>query len=146
MKEGTMCFGLLRRAQFSPIKSCAAAMPAYKDIYQNPDPKRRLIRLVQPSDLVTADDITDGGDGDFTVEIAVEISPGIVLRSRLWMAVGLRGAWERSNGGDGEEKAVGPCSYAVEDLSEKSVSVDRTVELEEEEEENERCEKKSMDR
>jgi hypothetical protein len=35
MKEGTMCFGLLRRAQFSPIKSCAAAMPAYKDIYQS---------------------------------------------------------------------------------------------------------------
>uniref|UniRef100_A0A2N9ESK6 Uncharacterized protein n=1 Tax=Fagus sylvatica TaxID=28930 RepID=A0A2N9ESK6_FAGSY len=67
-----------------------------------------------------------------------------LLRSRLWMAVGLRGAWERSNGGDGEEKAVGPCSYAVEDLSEKSTSVDRTVE--EEEEENERCEKKSMDR
>uniref|UniRef100_A0A2N9F886 Uncharacterized protein n=1 Tax=Fagus sylvatica TaxID=28930 RepID=A0A2N9F886_FAGSY len=31
---------------------------------------------------------SDGGDGDFTVEIVVEISPGIVLRSRLWMAVG----------------------------------------------------------
>ena len=58
--------------------------------------------------------------------------------------VGLGGAWERSDGGDGEEKAVGPFSYAVEDLSEKSTSVDRTVE--EEEEENERCEKKSMDR
>ncbi len=41
---------------------------------------------------------------------------------------------------------MGPCSYAVEDLSEKSVNVDRTVGLEEEEEENERCEKKSMDR
>jgi hypothetical protein len=38
---------------------------------------------------------------------------------------------------------VGPFSYAVEDLLEKSTSVDRTVE--EEEEENERCEKKSMD-
>ena len=86
----------------------------------------------------------DGGDGDFTVEIAVKISPGIVLRSRLWMAMGLRGAWERSNSGDGEEKAVGPCSYAVEDLLEKSMSVDRTVE--EEEEENERCEKKSINR
>jgi hypothetical protein len=76
--------------------------------------------------------------------------PGIVLRSRLWVveAVGLGGAWERSGGGDGEEKAVAPCSYAVEDLSEKSASVDRTVtvEVEEEEEENERCEKKSMDR
>ena len=78
------------------------------------------------------------------VEIAVEISPGIVLRSRLWMAVGPTGAWERSDGGDGEEKVVGPFSYAVEDLSEKSTSVDRTVE--EEEDENERCEKKSMDR
>ncbi|GMY39146.1 protein CLT3, chloroplastic [Fagus crenata] len=105
---------------------------------------RRLTRSVQSSNLVMADDITDGGDGDFTVEIVVEISPGIVLRSRLWMAVGSRGAWERSDGGDGEEKAVGPCSYAVEDLSEKSTSVDRMVE--EEEEENERCEKKSMDR
>jgi hypothetical protein len=60
--------------------------------------------------------------------------------------VGLGGAWERSDGGDGEEKAVRPCSYAVEDLSEKSASVDRTVEVEDEEEENERCEKKSMDR
>jgi hypothetical protein len=60
--------------------------------------------------------------------------------------VGLGGAWERSDGGDGEEKAVGPCSYAVEDLSEKSASVDRTVEVEDKEEENERCEKKSMDR
>jgi hypothetical protein len=49
-------------------------------------------------------DITDSGDGDFTVEIAVEISPGILLRSRLWMAVGPRGAWEGSEGGDGEEK------------------------------------------
>ena len=68
-----------------------------------------------------------------------------MLRSRLWMAVGLRGAWERSDSGDGEEKVVGPCSYAVEDLSEKSASVDWTVEVEEEEEENERCEKKSMD-
>ena len=35
---------------------------------------------------------SDGGDGDFTVEIMVEISPGIVLRSRLWMAVGSIGA------------------------------------------------------
>ena len=86
---------------------------------------------------------SDGGDGDFMVEIAAEISPGIVLRSQLWMAVGPRKAWERSDGGDGEEKAVGPCSYVVEDLSEKSTSVDRTVE--EEEEENERCEK-TMDR
>ena len=59
--------------------------------------------------------------------------------------VGLVGAWERSDGGDGEEKMVGPCSYVVEDLSEKSASVDWTVEVEEEEEENERCEKKSMD-
>ena len=39
---------------------------------------------------------------------------------------------------------MGPCSYAVEDLLEKSMSVDRTVE--EEEEENERCEKKSINR
>uniref|UniRef100_A0A2N9GZI4 Uncharacterized protein n=1 Tax=Fagus sylvatica TaxID=28930 RepID=A0A2N9GZI4_FAGSY len=60
--------------------------------------------------------------------------------------VGLGGAWERSDGGDGEEKVVGPCSYAVEDLSEKSASVDRTIEVEDEEEENERCEKKRMDR
>uniref|UniRef100_A0A2N9FN36 Uncharacterized protein n=1 Tax=Fagus sylvatica TaxID=28930 RepID=A0A2N9FN36_FAGSY len=61
---------------------------------------------------------------------------------------GLEVRGERSGGGDGEEKAVAPCSYAVEDLSEKSASVDRTVtvEVEEEEEENERCEKKSMDR
>jgi hypothetical protein len=148
----------------------------------DPDPMRQLMRSVRSSDSVTADDIMDGGDGDFTVkiaveistgivlrlqlwmavgprgawersdggdgdfmvEIAVEISPGIVLRSQLWMAVGPKGAWERSDGGDGEEKAVGPCSYVVEDLSEKSTSVDRTVE--EEEEENERCEKKSMDR
>ena len=66
-----------------------------------------------------------------------------MLRSRLWMAVGSRRAWERSDGGDGKEKAVGPCSYAVEDLSEKSTSVDQTVEVEEEE--GERCEK-SMDR
>ena len=58
--------------------------------------------------------------------------------------MGPTGAWERSDGGDGEEKVVGPFSYAVEDLSEKSTSVDRTVEKEEEE--NERCEKKSMDR
>jgi hypothetical protein len=57
-----------------------------------------------------------------------------VLRSRLWMAVGPRRAWERLDGGDGEEKVVGPCSYAVEDLSEKSASVDWTVEVEEEEE------------
>ena len=35
---------------------------------------------------------SDGGDGDFMVEIVVEISPGIVLRSRLWMAVGSIGA------------------------------------------------------
>jgi hypothetical protein len=65
------------------------------------------------------------------------------------MAVGPRGAWERLDGGDGEGKgkAVGPCSYVVEDLSEKSASVDRMeVEVEEEEEENERCKKKSMDR
>ena len=60
--------------------------------------------------------------------------------------VGLVGAWERSDGGDGEEKMVGPCSFVVEDLSEKSASVDWTVEVEDEEEENERCEKKSMDR
>jgi hypothetical protein len=30
-----MCFGLLGRAQLSPIKSCAAAMLAYKDIDQS---------------------------------------------------------------------------------------------------------------
>ena len=56
------------------------------------------MRSIRSSDSVTANDITDGGDGDFTVEI----SPGIVLRSRLWMAVGPRGAWERSDGGDGD--------------------------------------------
>ena len=49
--------------------------------------------------------------------------------------VGLGGVWERSDVGDGEEKAVGSCSYAVEDLSEKSASVDRMVEVEDEEEE-----------
>ena len=57
-----------------------------------------MTRSIRSSDSVTADDITDGGDGDFTVEI----SPGIVLRSQLWMAVGPRGAWERSDGGDGD--------------------------------------------
>ncbi|GMY19450.1 hypothetical protein FCV25MIE_14689 [Fagus crenata] len=88
---------------------------------------------------------SDGGDGDFTIEIAIEISPGILLRSWLWMAVGSKGAWEGSDGGDGEEKVVGLCSYVVEDLSEKSTSVDRTMEEEEEEEENERCEEKSRD-
>ena len=58
--------------------------------------------------------------------------------------MGPRGAWERLDGGDGEGKAVGPCSYVVEDLSKKSASVDQMVEVEEEE--NERCKKKSMDR
>uniref|UniRef100_A0A2N9HZI7 Uncharacterized protein n=1 Tax=Fagus sylvatica TaxID=28930 RepID=A0A2N9HZI7_FAGSY len=56
--------------------------------------QRGVTRLVRSSNSVTADDITDGRDGDFTVEIAVEISLGIVLRSRLWMAVGPIGAWE----------------------------------------------------
>uniref|UniRef100_A0A2N9ESC8 Uncharacterized protein n=1 Tax=Fagus sylvatica TaxID=28930 RepID=A0A2N9ESC8_FAGSY len=36
-----------------------------------------------------------------TVEIAVEISPGIVLRSRLWMAVGLREPQARARISDG---------------------------------------------
>jgi hypothetical protein len=74
----------------------------------------------------------------------------IVLRSRLWIieAVGPGGVWERSDGRDVEEKVVGPCPYAVEDLAEKSGSEDRTVEEEEEEvEEDEKREnKKNLDR
>ena len=59
---------------------------------------------------------------------------------RAWRCVGEIRRWRwRGEGG-------GPCSYAVEGLSEKSASVDRTMEVEDEEEENERCEKKSMDR
>ena len=60
----------------------------------------------------------DGGDGDFTVEIVVEISSGIVLRSWLWMAVGPIGAWEirrwrwRGEGG-GTCCYVGVCIMVV---------------------------------
>ncbi|XP_059431303.1 protein CLT1, chloroplastic-like [Corylus avellana] len=68
----------------------------------------------------------------------------IALRSRLWIveAVGHGGAWERSDGRDVEEKVVGPCPYAVEDLAEKSV----TVEEEEVEEDVKRENKKNLDR
>ncbi|KAB1227553.1 hypothetical protein CJ030_MR1G019987 [Morella rubra] len=74
---------------------------------------------------------------------------GIVLRSRRCLveavgAVGASGAWERSDGADGEEKVLVPRSYAVGDLAEKRGTDERTVE--EEEENGNRERKKSRDR
>lgn len=73
---------------------------------------------------------------------------GIVLRSRRCLvdavgAVGASGAWERSDGGEGEEKVLVPRSYAVEDLAEKRGTDERTVEEEEEDGNRERKESRN---